>query len=208
MSNNKDIPRESNRQSTPSKNFIKNNFRNELGQLLYLDYEIDDLKKRNYVDSLSKAVNRKLALIEVIENVDHPSLKNALKKYYIDKLANEFIEDSVRKLKSRHLPRISSFSEQDIKNTEIAKKQLSMALNNRIILSNEDLEIVISKLDDSFDRIIIRKSLFDKKNNAQIAKEISTTTFRRLNSTTNEKSNLDRSTVSRRIKKLKFKSFD
>lgn len=196
----------SSRKNKSSENSLKNIFRNELGQLLYLDYEIVDLKNRNSIDSLSKAINKRQALLEIIEKVDNPSLKLPLKRYYIDKVANEFIEDSLRKLKSRILPKIPCCNEQDVKNTEIAKNQIHMVLNNQIVLTDEDLEIVISNLDDSLDRIIFRKFLIDKKNNAQIAREISTNTFRRANSTTNEKSTFNRSTVGRRIKKLKFKS--
>lgn len=195
-------------QNLLSKSCVRNKFCNELGQLFYLDYEIDDLKERDSVDSLSKAINKRNALIEVIEKVDNPSLKKSLERYYIDKVANEFIDVSLRKLKSRNLPKISCYNEQDVINAEIAKKQIHKVLNNQIVLTGEDLEMVISDLDDSLDRIIIRKFLIDKKSNAQIAREISANTFRRTSSTTNEKSPLNRSTVGRRIKGFKsLKSF-
>ncbi|MFB2516397.1 hypothetical protein [Lysinibacillus sp. OTC-L20] len=176
---------------------------NGLGQLLYLDYEINDLKNRNSIDSLSKAINKKQTLIEVIEKVENPSLKRSLNRFYIEKVANEFIVDSLRKLKSRNLPKILCCNEQDVKNTEIAKKQIHMVLNHQIVLTDEELEMVISNLDDSLDRIIFRKFLIDKKNNAQIAREIGANTFRRESSTTNGKSTFNRSTVGRRINKFK-----
>ncbi|MGM7637293.1 hypothetical protein [Bacillus sp. Hm123] len=177
-------------------------FNNPLGQLLYLDYEIKDLNNRNSPSSLEKAINKKTDLIKIIEEIDDPSLKYHLTTYYIDKKENSFIKHDLRKLKSRKFPKLY-LSEQAIQQAAIAKRQISKVLNNDLILTIEELEMVISDLEDSLDRIILRKVLFDKKNQTQIAKEININTFRRASSEQPGKSTFNKSTVSRRLKKLK-----
>ncbi|MCZ8533540.1 hypothetical protein [Psychrobacillus psychrodurans] len=190
-------------EKTSSEHLGKNEYRNQLGQLLYLDYEIADLKKRGYSKSLLKASKIKEALIEVIEQVDNPSLKNWLVIYYIDKEVNRFDDDCLRQSKSRYLSKFSYYNKQDVEYAETAKMQIYMVLNNQIVLTNEELEKCISNLVDSLNRIILRKFLFDKKSYEEIAGDISPNTFRQTNRTTNEKSPLNKSTVGRRINTFK-----